>query len=280
MKTESGESAFTLIEMLVATAVFGIVMLALAQFYSNFVRAARKSRAYASIDQNLTLIVNRMGESLKSAARGNRVAGENPFEFVGIDGDGKFVASGDTPHRTLTSSINPNDASDRLHFHALIPKRLTDNILAGHVTDRFYFAFWLNGETSPTTKNELKNSWGVLMRKKGNGGSDTLPNYPEDGSDKQSPVTDLNTAGVSHSGAHPVSVLGRHVDYLSFQYYDDQAQTWVNDWNTRGTEAGRFPAAVRIALRGYDPRADHTVDESRLVPPEWTTTTVSLKGSE
>lgn len=280
MRKRTDSDGFTLIEMMVAMAVLSILMIGMSQFYAQFVTAARQSRAYSSIDENLTLVMGKMTESLKSAARVSRAPGENPFDLVGVDGDGKFVSSGDTPHQTLSAVSMPNDHSDRIHFHGLDPMRLRD---LDHLSDRVYYAFWINGEGSDVTMPKLENTWGIVMRKSyDNGKNNLVPHYPKKTSDP-SPELDLNSSSISFGGPHEHQnfVMGRNIDYLSFQYYDEKSETWTNSWDTLGPDEGRFPTAVRVAIRGYDYRADNAgVNSRRTVPPRWHQTTVTLSGSK
>lgn len=278
----SSPRGFTMVEMLVGMAVLGLLMAGMAQFYSTFVQASRQSRAYASIDENLTLVMEKMTSTIQTAAKVGRAPGKNPYELIGIDGDGKFVSSGDTAHKTLAgSSPTPNDYSDRLHFHGLQPMKLSRRNM-GKQSDRVYYAFWINGEGSPTPANALRNNWGIMMRKRYHTGSDTLPRYPTK-NDALSPVLDLNKGSTvldSVPENRINNVLGRNIDYLSFRYYDPKQNRWENEWDTAGSEDGRFPAAVQVAIRGYDYRANQSaVTTDQTVPPQWHSTTISLSGS-
>ncbi|MFB6344604.1 MAG: PilW family protein [bacterium] len=275
------EKAFTLAEMMVSMAALGILMMGLAQFFVNFYRAAQQSRSYSTVDQNLTLMTDKIAATLKAAAQGGAPS-ESPMQFVGVNGDTPtgFINSGDTAHDELVDDSLPSDHSDRIHFHANIsPKEFSST--SEYVSDRVYYAFWVNGESTPhNVKSEFRNRWGVLMRKDYHNRGDTahVPVYDN----VTSPKLDINTNDESHSQVDP---LGINVDYLQFTYYRAADDKWYQSWNT--TDSSKFPAdnefpdAVRIAVRGYDSRANETSVSDRVtVPPQWRTTTVSLRGSE
>lgn len=280
MKMLSDESGLTLVEMLVASAVLGILMLGLSQFYTTFVRASREAQAYGTIDDNLSLVMDKLSMTIKTTAKIGRGSGKSPFEFVGIDGGAGggglgFISTDTTPHVNLPSNLN--DRSDRLHFHGLESKRLSST---SYESDRVYYAFWLNGEGSSNVRTELRNSWGILMRTRHHTGPDTLPRYPNSTTDQLSPVLNLNQGGTNNA-ATPVSVLGRNIDFLSFRYYDSETGSWYDNWDTYHSGNfpvdGRFPDAVQIAVRGYDQRADETgTTAEETIPPQWNITTVSL----
>lgn len=278
-------TGFTLIEMLMAMAVLSVLTLAMAHFYSTFVRAARQPLAYNSVNQNLSLVMNRITTPLRSAGRNQSVRGGNPYEFVGIDGNDRgFLNSDTTPHNDLSSQ--PNNHSDRLHFHGFESYNGLDPDTS---TGRTYVAFWINGEAAPKSHNELKNQWGVLMRKKYHENPDVLPYFPSYASGQKSPVLDLNESGTELHLA--TNLIGVNIDYLSFQYYDPTGNcncgpdNWCNNWNTTDDaicpvppENRRIPSAVKVAIRAYDPRANTSSGSGDLVVgPQWNQTTISLQ---
>lgn len=269
------DSGFTLIEMLVSMAVLGVLLVGMAQLYTGMTRAARRSQSYANIHENVTLAANEIGNRLRSVARNNNLIDTGGFEFVGIDGnDGPFSNQPSTPHQDINSDLGdyPNDLSDRLHFHSLMSNRELDN---SYLSERVYYAYWINGENSPKPKSELEARWGIMVRRNPHTSGDTLP---ESGG-QTTPLLDLNESGTNHLRVSPLTI---NIDFLKFRYYDAETDSWYESWNTVDpsqfpNNSNRLPAAVQIAIRGYDDRANEPgISPEQTVEPVWYQTTVSL----
>lgn len=270
----SGESGYTLTEVITASAVLSVLMLGLGQFYGVFVRASAQVSAYQSVNRNLQLVTRQITKHLRTAGRNSDVRGLNPYEFVGINGAVPGFEDSDTTPHGSPGAIPPHRRSDRLHFHGF---ESYADLNPDTVTARTYVAFWVNGEEAPKPERYLRNKWGVLMRKQHHSNAKLVPYYPGN-TTNLSPKLDLNTEDESH---WRTNVIADNVDYLSFRYYDPVTDRWVDSWNTIDPSKfpgdSRIPSAVRLAVRGYDPRANDGSSRELRVSPQWNRLTVSLR---
>ncbi|MFB6345507.1 MAG: type II secretion system protein J [bacterium] len=271
--TITDRRGYTLVEVLVAMAVLGIITVGLARFYIRLTEATQYTSSYTTINENLSLAGNQIAHRLRALANNNDLQDRSVYEFVGIDGsDGSFSNQPQTPHNNLTT--NPNEHSDRLHFHARLGSDQIDHSTALK-SNRVYYAYWINGEDSPKPKTGLTDRWGILERSKKHTIGETLPRYGTD--DELTPVLDLNQSNTGHSN---VGILAFSVDFLKFRFWDAKTGDWKENWNTVDpgkfpTTDDRFPSAVQILIRGYAKRANGS-NITNLVTPVWYKTTVSL----
>ncbi len=270
----------TLVEVLVALAVTGLLVGSAAMLYTAMIDALRTSDAGFRMLENLSLAGERIAGDLRRAARRNPTAPGGTFHFVGIDEDGTFENSLGDPHRDVVRS---RANWDRLHFHTLDPDvRLTGSCGSGGVcSERAYHAYWINGPRSTRTVFGLTEHTGLARRRiRHRTPGETLPRL--DGS--RSPVFSLdNTANPDRTGAGPVSF---RIDYFSLRFFDPASSRWVNCWDTTGSaprpsgcvppSTDRLPAAVGFALRGYDP-AGNTAGDEHDPKPTWYERTVDLR---
>lgn len=275
------EDGFTLIEVLVATAILSTLVVALAQFFVSLAQTTHTMRSRARINENVTLALHKiMGDLNNTPDNGSRVGGV--FEFIGVDGDGTFEDETETPHDSLSNP--PHKLSDRLHFHRLASDfEIRQNSLK---TERVYTAYWVNGENSPVTKDELRERWGILRRNWFHEETDGSPTLPTQGGNV-SPLTNLTQSSIDLSTSANVRVLVPGVDYLSFRYRDSRGtcgctDDWCNEWNTtddticpKNDPTNRLPGRVQVAIRGYE-TSDYPSE--RKLTPKWFRTTVSLGG--
>lgn len=263
--TEDG--GFTLIELVVSMAILGIVILGLAQLYTSVTLASHKTAATSAIHRNVSFALNQIASRLRSAANNRSSLNRVDYKFVGFDGDpGGFENQVNTPHQQLVSSNQPNNVSDRLHFHGFLDDATLDDPELR--SNRVYYAFWINGEGSENTKAQLKGRWGILVRRiKHQDAGTVLPSL----------LLDLNESGTSHTSVDPLAL---DVDFLKFEFYDSENKVWVEEWDSRTLDDNRFPSAVRVAIRGYDDEANETgTSNRRLADPVWLQTTVSLNST-
>lgn len=239
----TGESGVTLVEILVAMAVTGILAVALVQVIRQTSRAIRSNQKITKVMGNLRSAGQRMTNEIRTVGRTARES-RREYRLIGIDADGRFEDSATSAGRPLS---RPGQ-SDHLHFHA----RFTQD------GDTPVVGFFLNDGSHRylvDQDGDGDEEWGLLQRDTDvSGGSIDLGN-PADA------ITNL-------TGATPI---GYNVDYLSFRYYDAGDTTaggdtgaWFNSWDShdfsrpyinRGKfgEKPEYPDAIEIALRGYDP---------------------------
>lgn len=276
-KGESSHRGFTLIEMLVALTVVGILAASLGLLFSGMTSTMQVTDAEARMLENLSLASQKIADDLRNFARNNPPVRGDAFHMIGVDADGDYVNADLTDHNTL---VNGRSNWDRLHLHRLDrDSRLSGTCGNGGVcSDRVYHAYWINGAGSSSTVDGLQGTWGLARRRlRHTTRGETLPQL----NGSSTPSLTLDDASLTLTGSEaPVSF---RVDYLSLRYYDSANDDWVNCWDTRGNapcgtpSSYRLPGAVQFTLRGYDPREDEGSGSEDVLNPRWYETTVDLR---
>lgn len=250
----SGSRGITLIEMLVAIAVTGILSGVLLQVIRQTTQAVGTTQAQTRLIKNLSRTGLKMGNDIRGQLKEATESGTS-WVLIGVDGDGKgypgqnpsapgqFEVEDQSPGRLVS---NPENV-DHFHMHA-----------KGVDARR---GFFLNDGDHGRLEAD---QWGLLWR-------DGSLNIPYDETD----LADL-------SGTE---LVGFNIDYLSIRYYDDDFDNpplcededgWFHTWRSDdmslpqirsgngiipGYSYNDYPDAIEFAIRGYDP--------SGRIDPQW-----------
>lgn len=246
-KRSMTESGMTLVELLVATVVIGIIVVILMQITRLSYSYTDKSRSMSVLVDEVHSAGEQITDDLRTMTNRLEMSGYN-FRFVGLDGDGQFQHTFDTDERpdSLTHT-------DHLHLHATEPDTDTETGVHG----RLQLCYYLNDGDHPHVEAHSGGNpqWALLRR------------------ERRNPEPSLDRSDIDNTDP-----IGFNIDYLSFRYYDSDTNEWYNEWDSEDTSLdqvdyrGEFPSAVEYAVRGYSP--DSQVD------PEWYISTVTLGENE
>lgn len=268
------ESGVTIVEILVAMAVTGILAVALVQVIRQTSEAIESNRKISKMLGNLRSAGQRMTNKIRTVGRTARNSRQE-YRLIGFNPDGRFEDSDTSTGRPLGS---PSDG-DHLHFHAQFPDPPTGETPAAG--DTHVVGFFLNDGTHQYLTDQDGdgiNEWGLLSR-------DTyVTGASIDISNPASTISNL-------TGAVPI---GYNVDYLSFRYYDAGDTTaggsrgsWFQSWDSHDfsrlyingvdkEKVPEYPDAIEIAIRGYDPRRVAGSDPERALNPRWYYVTIGF----
>lgn len=261
-RSVNGEGGFTLIEALVATAVLGILSVVLANVINQVTQATTSQRALGVLMTNLNMAGNQIVDDLRSANRNSAFSGKK-FRFLGVDNDGKFETTTEVSHEDL--GVSSGNDVDHLHYHNLYSNQELDAHLGGEssssVSERARIDYFLCAPVNTECNySVLGGELGVMKNRRRHDKEDLDQNNDF--------VPPIETDIMNTSGAN---VLAFNVDYLSFRYYDNDANSgageWVNSWDS-DNHGGSFPDAVEFAMRGYDPGGH--------IEPQWYRGAVTL----
>jgi prepilin-type N-terminal cleavage/methylation domain-containing protein len=249
------ERGFTLVEALVSVAVLGILSVVLAGIIRQVTEAAMSNRSLGKMFTNLNMAGNQIVDDLRSAARNSFVSGSK-LRFKGVDGDGKFETTTTIPHDDL--GITTGQDVDYLQYHNFYSNQELDAGVGprseetASASERVRLGYFLCVPGSEAC------SYSVLGGEMGAMKLRERHSHEDMDSDTGYVAPPLSDGIPERMG--PSSPMALNVDYLSFRYYDNETETWSNEWDS-DSKGGQFPDTVEFAIRGYDPSGN--------VSPHW-----------
>ncbi|MFB6344286.1 MAG: hypothetical protein ABEK50_00730 [bacterium] len=284
-------------EMIVTLAVTSVLLLSLATVYSIMAEGMIATTSRSGAIEELNVAASQITSDLRAISRTPSRSDTTVLALQAKNLDGGFRNQGDTPHQELDDSgadYDPSEDADRLHVHSYYSDdQITIDRMA---SERVYFAYWINGETSNKHYSGMENKYSLLKRRAIHSRSDLyakqglvpyMVDYAEETEDNDTvptPLLDLNQRNTNHKG---IEILGVNVDHLSFRFYDPVNDTWQQCWDNlstmdicdhTGDDNGKLPSVIQFAIRAYDERANNdSISSEEIMDPVWYQTAVKIK---
>jgi len=216
VREKKSNAGFTMVELLVAIAITGILSISLMQIIEQTAVALRTNQASSSIMTNLNMAGRELASDLKKVALESENLPEGvSYRFLGVDGDGKFEYQDTSKHCALFSCPESTGGGvgtvDHLHMHVMY----ADYELKGdNASERAAVHYFIsNKETTLYSVNQYR----LIKRRKRH--DETLM---ESGKSLPEIDEDISVLGVP---------VGLNIDYLSLRYLNESG-TWVDSWDS------------------------------------------------
>ncbi len=232
-RVPSGRRGFTLVEMLVAMAVLGILAVLLAEIANRACAAWMRGEAQASRSQAVRAVMNFLGTDLRCALRPLNPADQESFQFV------------ENP---------PGLSQDFRNRDSLFWQSAVGNSDAGEVAIVGYFVRWYTEDGRPAPRLCR------LMIEAGEAGQPN-PDFRLHTNPDAWLTTDLvETAAPGTEAAKFSGLLAEHVVGLWIRCFDAQG-TLIPNFDSR--VQNQMPTRVEVGLVLLDTRAARRLDETR-----------------
>lgn len=222
-RSRAGQAGVTLLELMIATAVMGIVMFTLSSLFHAVMRLWVLGAADAEMIQRSRAALVRISEDIQTALP---PYGEVDSEFIGVN----------NTNAAMTDSV-----SDEIHFFGNTynfkeGQTPTDDQRCGEIVR---FGYWLKKPSGEDSRIQLRKITGSI--------GDSMP----DG------ATSLLTVGAGGGGAS----FSYYVGDFQVEYYSALTGLWYTEWDSRSTggitgstyDDDRLPALVRVTVQMQDP---------------------------